>query len=570
MTAATNRRGDLLTEGRRALQAGDLDTATKRLQALARAEPDNPDALHLLGLVAFRHEQYPLALRLIEEALQRRSPFPAALGNLGSVLMRMEQWEPAQMALEAALRQKPRQAEAMSNLGTVHLECGRLDEAEKWLRWATRLAPRRALAWNNLGNVQRERGEWHGAVRCYRRAQELDPDYYIAVHNLGTALIESGCFGEAESALRRALALEPASVNSLSALARCKRFTPDDPDLALFPAMAANVRRWTRERRVGFFFGWGKAMGDAGRYDDAFVCFEQGNRLRAEERPYDAEAFERFVDEVRDAFPAERIAELQAAGSDDASPIFILGMPRSGTTLTEQILASHSSVHGAGELPALGQAVQACAGDVGEHYGAWLRALDGKQVRAAADAYRAAHPQPTEATPYVTDKMPGNFVHLGLIRLAFPRARIFHCLRDPLDVCLSCYQKDFTEGQEFSFHLESLGRRFRDYARLMAFWRQVFPGQWFDIPYEAVVADPEPWSRAIIQHAGLPWEDACLESHRNERHVLTASVWQVRQPIYRSAVARWRRYESHLGPLREALGDRADWHLRFCDQAARS
>ncbi|PWG62303.1 tetratricopeptide repeat-containing sulfotransferase family protein [Spiribacter halobius] len=563
-TAKPSPHVDALRLASRDFDAGRLERAKQRCEAvLARSEGD-PDALHLLGLIAYRHEQHPLALRLISEALTRRQHFPQALANLGAVLVAMREWSTAIETLEAALRQDPDQPGVLSNLGTAHLEQGDLDAAELWFRKVLKRAPDRAIAWNNLGNVHRLRHAWRRAERCLRRAVRLDASYADPHKNLGSVLLAQGHLAEAEAAFRKALSLASGDVEALTGLAQTKRFSPEDADLQLFPRAAGDVKRWTDERRALFFFSWGKALDDAKCYSDAFRCFAEGNAVRARQRPYPEGSYTRLVDELTAAFPRERIADLQAHGSRDESPVFILGMPRSGTTLTERVLASHPQVLAGGELPAMTRAItDDSERPLQNFYPEWLAGLDGEALAAVVHRYLSARPDPAAHHARVTDKMPGNTLHIGLIRLAFPRARILHCVRDPLDVCLSCYQKDFSEGQNFSFSLERLAERFRDYIRLMEFWRSVFPDGWLDVPYQAVTADPEQWSRRIIDYVGLPWDDACLSPHRSGGLVLTASAWQVRQPVYRSSNERWRRYEAELAPLRDALAPYVDWHRRF-------
>lgn len=558
-----------LERASRAFETGQYERAKRCCEAVLGRAPGHPDALHLLGLIAYRHEQFPLALRLISEALSRRPQFSTALANLGGVLLAMKEWATAIDTLEAALRQSPGEVGALSNLGTAYLEQGDLDEAERCFRKVLRRRPDRAIAWNNLGNVHRAREAWRKAERCFRRAIAIDAAYADPQKNLGSVRLAQGRLTAAESAFRRALELAPSDVEALTGLAGSKRFGTGDDDLLLFPSAAQAVGHWTEDRRARFFFAWGKALDDAKRYDDAFQCFREGNRVRARQRPYAPGPYRALVERIEKTFPKERIESLQTGAEQDESPVFVLGMPRSGTTLTERILASHPAVRGGGELKSLTRAV--AAGDerpLHEYYAQWLAGIDHDTLRAVAARYLADRPGPAAGQSRVTDKMPGNTLHVGLIRLAFPRATIIHCVRDPLDVCLSCYQKDFSEGQSFSYSLERLAERFRDYARLMELWRSLFPGAWLDVPYEAVTAEPEAWARRIIAHAGLPWDDACLHHHRSRGMVLTASAWQVRQPVYRSSNQRWHGYRAHLEPLRRALGDVADWHRRFPETVA--
>lgn len=553
----------LINAARSAYDQGDLSAAASSLEQVIARDPQQPDALYLAGVIAWRQNDNPLALQLITAALQQRDRFPRALTSLASVLMSMEEWAAARDSAQAALREQPRNPDALYNLGTSELELGEIESAVKHLRRAVALKPSLSAAWNNLGAHYTRCEDWAKAERHYRKAVEHDQDNEAALVNLAAMLVRLGQMDDAVRRCKQALALNPLNVNALRNLARAKKFAAADPDLMAFRQAIRGAATWTREQRTGFFFAWGKVLDDAGQFDDAFLCFDNGNRLRSEDRPYDPDLFTQLVENLQACFPRRRIDELRAAGDSDASPVFILGMPRSGTTLAEQILASHPRVHGAGELSVWRDVLRPrLGGALTRHYPAWLDALDPEEVAAVGADYLGRRP-PAPRAWRVVDKMPGNFLHIGLIRLALPNARIIHCVRDPMDIGLSCLQKNFTEGQRFSYRQDWLGRRIRDYTRLMEFWREVFPGQWLDLPYEALVSEPEHWTRRLVDFVGLPWDDACLDHRGIERVVQTASAWQVRQPVYRSAVARWRAYEAHLGPLAQELSDCRDWHERF-------
>jgi hypothetical protein len=231
-------------------------------------------------------------------------------------------------------------------------------------------------------------------------------------------------------------------------------------------------------------------------------------------------------------------------------------MPRSGTTLTETIIASHSMVYGAGELPDLMEIASGARGGHAEGYPLCLEGITQAELAAMGERYAAALQARAPGSPRITDKMPANFNCVGLIHLMLPKAKIIHVMRDPVDTCLSCYTRLFNKSQHQSYDLVEIGRYYRAYARLMEHWRQVLPaGAFYEIQYEALVAEPETQARALLEYCGLPWEDACLEFHKTARQVRTASVTQVRQPMYKTSVEKWRHFEKHLGPLLEALGD---------------
>ena len=303
------------------------------------------------------------------------------------------------------------------------------------------------------------------------------------------------------------------------------------------------------------------AYDDAGDYDVAFGHYKAGNDLKKAASLYQADATSTYVDRVIATFGTEFFARMDRAGSQPELPVFIVGMPRSGTTLVEQILASHPQVHGAGELDYMRQITQAlperlAPDSVGgqQTFPECAAKIDTALAERIAEEHLQHLREHSASALRITDKTPSNFLRLGLIALLFPKARIIHCQRDPLDTCLSCYFLRFGQGQAFAYDLDDLGRYYRDYARLMEHWRRVLPSPLLEVPYEALVADQEGWSRRLIAFLGLDWDDRCLAFYRSERQVKTASVWQVRQPVYASSIGRWRRYAKHLGPLFAALG----------------
>jgi hypothetical protein len=312
------------------------------------------------------------------------------------------------------------------------------------------------------------------------------------------------------------------------------------------------------EDRRHLHFALGQAK-EAGRdYDAAFHHMTEANKLRLLEfesanGPYDPDAEARQVEGITQDFDARHFQRTAGFGLDTELPIYIVGMPRSGTTLCEQILASHSQVFGAGELPDIHQLVEELTRS-GASYAGRLTAAD---TRAMAERELARLQERGPSARRVTDKHPFNFRHLGLIATLFPRVRFIHCRRDPMDTCLSCFSQDLTHKAIWSGDLKTLGHAYRLYERLMAHWRAVLPARMLEVDYEEVVSDFEGHARRLISFCGLEWEESCLDFHRTSRLVRTPSMEQVRRPIYRSSVGRWRKFERHLTPLRDALADQS-------------
>jgi len=430
---------------------------------------------------------------------------------------------------------------------------GDFDAAAKLLRRALKSDPDNFAGWANLGAVEAEREAPDAAAEAFRRALALQPTSVPVLSNLAALANQTGARDDALALYRQTLDIAPGDAELWHDLARIKRFEAGDPDIVALESLAADP---SLDDDAAMFaaFALGKAYEDIGDYDRAFACTARANDLKWRRHSFDLDAEARFAERIAAAFPQSFFTERLGAGSASDLPVFVLGMPRSGTTLVEQILASHSEVFGGGEREDLKAAVAAAVRPFPDA----VQGLPSDALRALGDDYAARLGRLAPGARRITDKMPRNFYFLGLIGAALPNARIVHCRRSPLDTCLSCFQLHFPYGQEFTYDLATLGGYYRIYRRLMDHWRKVLPGRILDVDYESVVADPETEARRIIAHAGLAWEDGCLDFHRSKRQVATASAAQVREPVHGRSVARWRRYERQLQPLREALGPYAD------------
>jgi len=460
-------------------------------------------------------------------------------------------------ALQKAAELLPGDAVAHYNLGNILHERGRLNEAEASYRRALKIEPDGADTHTNLGKTLQDMGRIGEAEASYRRALQIKPDHAEAHNNLGETLMESGRLDEAEASLRRALQIRPDYVKVRLSLASVRKVKADDENLAaLIAADEAAHNSATPlpgEDAVCLHFALGKCHDDIGEYEKAFPHFLEGNRLKRATFDYDPDETARRIDSIMRNFDMATMDRLRG-GDPSHLPVFILGMPRSGTTLVEQIISSYPGVHGAGELPDLKAIMRRNVAGVA--FPDSLRLLDRAQLAAWGADYVAGLQRRAPDARRITDKMPANFLAVGLIHLMLPNAKIIHVNRDPVDTCLSCFTQLFKEGQEFSYDLAELGRYYVDYARLMEHWRRVLPeGAFLDVRYEDIVADQEAQARRLIEYCGLEWNDACLDFHQNKRAVRTASMTQVRQPIYESSVERWRRYKKFLGPLLDALGE---------------
>ena len=427
---------------------------------------------------------------------------------------------------------------------------GRLQDAENCLRRAVKANPTDPVARGNLGMTLVLLGRTNEARIEFDKVLKVTPRHAIGLYGMGMLARSEGRFEEAEDLFRRALVSDPQMAPAWSALVGVRKMTSEDVVwLKRAEQTAAGLKTAAEEAEVRFAIG--KYFDDLDKHEQAFASYQRANDLLKSVAPvYDRNAHRRFVDDIMSLYTPEAIARASAghAKSTERSsdkPVFVVGMPRSGTSLTEQILASHPAAAGAGELPFWFETVR-------RDDERTRRELLGSAVsqKIAADYLRMLTRQFPQAR-YVVDKAPGNCDFLGIIHSVLPNARFIYMRRDPLDTCLSCYFQHFSLALNYTFDLSDLAYYYTEHARLMAHWRTVLPpGSVLDVPYEGLVADQETWTRRILEFVGLDWDPRCLQFSKTKRTVVTSSYWQVRQPLYAGSVQRWRNYSKHLGPLR--------------------
>jgi tetratricopeptide (TPR) repeat protein len=478
------------------------------------------------------------------------------LAELGRALMRVNDPTAAVDALTAVLALDPGRVDAMINLGVALTVLDRLDEALAWHEAAAARTPEDPAAHAALAVTLRRRQDLAGSNAACRRTLELAPDRTEIRMTLAANLAAMGRFAEAEACCREVLALHPESAGARGELSRIGRFTGDMAEIWRLRAILDDESAPSTER-IDAGMAAGRLLDRAGDHDAAFAAYDGANRLiRANwiafGQSFDGTGLRHYVDWAIATFTPELFAASADWGDPSELPVFIVGMPRSGTTLVEQIAASHHQVFGAGELKDIGAIVRALnGGDRHRPPAAW----DREAMRRAATAQIARLRGLDGGAVRVIDKMPDNCRVLGQIALLFPRARVIVCRRDPRDICLSCHFQQFGDGMVWTTDQAELAERAREIDRLLAHWRAVLPVPVLEMRYEDLVANLEAESRRLIAFLGLNWDPACLAFHETERPVLTASLWQVRQPLYSTSVGRWRHYRKHLGPLLEGLKD---------------
>ena len=524
--------------------AASPDSAVRASRGRAAARTAS-QALYARGNEALARRDYADALDCFQELVTLDPRDAVARNSLGVTLAELARYQEAEHELRRAIGIRPSYPEVHHNLGNVLLSMGRHNESEDPLRRALKLKPSYVDARITLAMVLTLLGRVREARDCYEKALRLAPRNTHAQVGLGQVEALEGRFPEAEAVYRRALEAEPDASYALASLAWTRKMTPADATW-LERAEKVAAGKLTPVDEATLRFAMGKYCDDVGDYARAFRNYQRANelhKLRAE--PYDREMRARFVDDLIRVHTPEALAQARAGAADSARPVLVVGMPRSGTSLVEQILASHPAARGAGELNFWTIVMR-------KHESTVRREILPEPLRRhlAQDYLRVLAGHSPDAAR-VIDKMPVNSDYLGVIHSILPNARVIYLRRDPIDTCLSCYFQQFPPSLNFSMDLSDLAHYYREHQRLVAHWRRVLPPESFlDVPYAELTADQETWTRRILEFVGLPWNERCLDFHKTDRVVTTASTWQVRQKIYRSSVERWRRYEKFIGPLR--------------------
>jgi tetratricopeptide (TPR) repeat protein len=518
-------------------RAGQLEDAIEHWRRAIALQPTLIEAHLNLGAALQDQERPAEALAAYRRALAISPSRVEALLGVGAILLANGRLQEAADAYARALAVHPGSAEIAVNLGAAVRGLGRLDAAIDLFQQALKLSPGFAEAYSALGTALRLKGRSDDAEACFMAAMALKPDLVSAMVAMAEARADQGDFQGAEAWFRRAMAAGPDDPEAWAGLPRVRRMTRGDSDWLAgarrIVALAPPPRRLAPLR-----YALGKHHDDLGDFAEAFENFEQANALSKLCRPpHDRAALAVRVDEITETYGADWLAAARDRGDPSTKPVFVVGMLRSGTSLLEQMLASHPDADGAGELSYWGEAA-ARIGAAGLAGAAPLGLLAQDYLSQLGPASR------------VVDKMPANFMHLGLIGAALPNARILHMRRNPIDTCLSIYFQHFEPTLTYANDLNDLADYYRRYELLMAHWRRTLhDGAVLDVDYEALVSEPRTVMEAVLDFIGLPWSERCLEPHRTQRTIITASKWQARQKISAGSVGRWRNYEPFVGPL---------------------
>lgn len=515
-------------------------------EAMDRSQPNDAKYLLMQGNRSIERGAYSEAIGFYQDLIRINPRDAAAFNNLGAALSKLGRYKEAEAYFYQAIKIDPDFPDAHSNMGQAHLLKGQYAAAEQFLRRAIKLNPRFVDARVNLGLVLSFLGRLHDARTQFEKALKYQPRNVDALSGLATVAMSEGKFDQTNAMLSRALQVNPRMPRALALQAGLRKMTPSDSAwLKNAEEVAASEIAPLDESELRFAIA--KYYDDAEDFKRAFQNYKRANDLlKSIAEPYDREAYKGFVDNMIRTYTREVVARVNGGASNSMKPVFVIGMPRSGTSLTEQIIASHPNAKGAGELDFWADAVH-------EHEALLKMGPHNESTRKTlAEAYLRVLAAKSGDALRIVDKAPVNSDYLGVIHSVFPNARIIYMQRDPIDTCLSCYFQKFVLSLNFTMDLSDLADYYREHRRLMAHWRAVLPpGTILDLPYEELVADQEGWTRKILDFLGLEWDERVLNFHETKRDVATASFWQVRQKIFKNSVQRWRNYEKFIGALRQ-------------------
>lgn len=524
-----------------------------------QCNPKNLEPLNNLGATFLRLDKPKDSIAVLQRVLKEKPNYPEAISNLGFALNSLDRERDAVPLFQKALKIKPDHIDAYLGLARSFNNLHELEKAEKCIKKALEIDANSAEAYISLGSIHLSQGYTEKAKDAFKKAEELKPGIAGAKHGLGNVYLEEGKFEEAEKLFREVISKEKGGdrLGSLFSLTQTRKIKPDEDIVKMLQEEEKNIGQLSEGKAIYVHFALGKVYDDIGEHEKSFPHFIEGCRLKRKTIKYDIKNSEKNFTRIKEIFSKDFIKNNKGNGYKSDVPIFVLGMPRSGTTLTEQIIASHPDVYGAGELFDLLDLNNWKGQNNSPAFPENILKMKDRDFSEMGKAYveglKARNPEALK----ITDKMPANFFHIGLIHLILPNAKIVHVQRNPLDTCISCFTRLFSHNQNNTYDLKELGAYYRLYADLMDHWKKVLPkNSFYNISYESLVENNEEEAKKLIEFCDLKWDDSCLEFHKNKRNIRTASVTQVRQPIYKSSVDRWKKYEKFIEPLVNSLGDR--------------
>lgn len=538
------------------LNMGRLKESFNAYRKALNLAPNHPMLVSNIGNVLMAQGEYEKALNWLNKSVELDPDNAATHCNLGNTFRSLGESRKAVAAYKHAIELNPRQSNYCLNLGGVLIELEELDEAVECFNQVLKLNPEDQKAYMGLGKARNAQGNLDQAVASYQKAISIDPANAKCYSELGGAYGDHGETDKAISALQKALEIDPKLISVYPELTRNKKFIEPDADVKAMESLFS-MKEITDTKKSDLAFSLGKAYEDLGEFDKSMEFVIRAARLKRNSFDYSIEKSSKKFDRIKQVFSADFFSEYADVGDPDRTPIFVLGMPRSGTSLVEQILASHPAVFGAGELNNITTVYQSLDKSIDDpKSNAFPEALIGlgpDDFASLGKQYVASIREYSAQAAFIVDKMPHNFLHIGFIRAILPNARIIHCTREPLDNCLSLFKTGFHKGQLYSYDQCELGQYYKLYLELMDYWKTTLPGFIHDLNYEELVNHQEEQTKRLLQYCELPWDDACMNFHKTRRKIKTASNAQVIRPIYQNSVKLWTRYENYLKPLISSL-----------------
>ena len=506
-------------------------------------------ALLEIALAALQQNNLTDAIRFMQEASEMAPEMALYRRNLGELFRRDGQIENAIASLKIAINLEPHSAENHFLLGLAYNDYHQFELAIQYYHTALSYNHNYGVAWNNLGASLETLGDKHTAKIAYTTAIALNPKHAEAQNNLGVIYSEEGRLNEAQAHFTAAIVAQPDFIDAHYNLSLIKTYTSNDPHLAFLESILKKINHYSILLRIRYYFALGKALDDTQQYTRAFKAYAEGNRLQYLHQPWSKTKLEELINQMPDIF-TQSFLKKPCITKETRCPIFIVGMPRSGTTLIEQILSSHNHIYGAGELGFLDAIIQEACQASNKPFSTWVTQLSDQEFTMLGNKYLDQVWKLAPDKKIIIDKMPANWFYIGMIYRMLPTAKIIHAIRDPMDSCFSCFTHLFNNSIPFSYDLTTLGNYYILYAKAMQHWHRILPNSAiFNVPYEEMIANHEMLSKQLINYIGLSWDPNCLKFYENNRSVKTASLTQVRKPIYKTSLQRWQYFANELEPL---------------------
>ena len=576
----------LLEYGRKIHSTGHFVEAEKIYKKVLKLDAKNAEAHFLLGSLAYQIGNFKTAEANIKHAIKINSSKSQYHNNLGLVFQAIGDQKKASRSFNLSIKLEPTFSDAINNLGTVFLHQGKLDQAKGMFEKALTLEPQLIEAWNNLGDILALKGFPNEAIKSYKKAIFYNPNFTMAHYNIGVTyknagnysqalnafkqatsissnfleahqntgiiLMELGLFEDAITSFKKVLKLNPNSIEALYSLSTVQKYTSYTDDVKTRETLFKNNKISIFDK-IQLSFSLGKIFEDLKNRNKSLEYLKIANRIKRKTFSYNIKDDLKIFDSIIKNFNQEFFNARVDKGIKDKTPIFIIGMPRSGTSLVEQILSSHKYVFGAGELTNLAEICFSKGRIINEDFVKKVLNSQFKNFKIMAQLYINELRSHSSSAFHITDKMPENFFYVGMIKLMMPNSKIIHCKRNPVDTCMSNFQNNFEIETKYAYDLKELGLYYCAYKRIMDHWHSVLPGFIYDLVYENLVNDPETNIRSLLDFCNLKFDPKCINFHRSKRPVKTASLFQVRQPIYKTSIHPWKGYEDQLTPLLTSL-----------------